>query len=94
MISAQNLGANHFELVSENARKVRIYLHPKMVDFGKPVGVTANGEKVFDAKVTPSPVTMLELAREFDDRGRIFWAAIDVEIATDRSPGEPFGPKK
>ncbi len=94
MISAQNLGANHFELVSENARKVRIYLHPKMVDFGKPVVVMANGEKVFDAKVTPSAATMLELAREFDDRGRIFWAAIDVEIATDRSPGEPFGPKQ
>lgn len=76
-------GDNHFNLTSENARKVRIYLHPKMVDFSKPIVVTANGETVFDAKVDPDMKTMLELVREFDDRGRVFYAGIDVDIATD-----------
>ena len=76
-------GDNHFNLDTDNARKVRIYLHPKMVDFSKPIVVTANGKTVFDAKVEPDMKTMLELVREFDDRGRVFQAAIDVDIDTD-----------
>ncbi|MBN1394950.1 MAG: hypothetical protein JW959_08000 [Pirellulales bacterium] len=76
-------GDNRFKLISENARKVRIYLHPKMVDFSEPIVVEVNGEKVFDEKVEPDMKTMLELVREFDDRGRIFHAAIDVDISTD-----------
>ena len=43
----------------------------------------ANGKTVFNGKVTPDLKTMLELVREFDDRGRIFYAAIDVDIPTD-----------
>ena len=27
---------------------------------------------------------LLELVREFDDRGRIFWAKVVVSVATDR----------
>ncbi len=80
---ARYKGDNHFDLIAENARKVRIYLHPKMVDFSKPIVVTANGETVFDAKVEPDMRTMLELVREFDDRGRIFYAGIEVNISTD-----------
>ena len=91
-VAARNVGDNHFELTSEHARQLRLYLHPKMVDFEKPVVVTANGKVVFDAKVTPDVTTMLQLAREFDDRGRVFWAAIDLTIADDKAPGEPFGP--
>jgi hypothetical protein len=34
---------------------------------------------------------MLALVREYDDRDRIFHAAVDVRIATDRSVPEPFG---
>ncbi|NLF07193.1 MAG: hypothetical protein GX594_04315, partial [Pirellulaceae bacterium] len=76
-------GNNRFNLTSENARKARIYLHPKMVDFSKPIVVAVNGETVFDAKVEPDMKTMLDLVREFDDRSRIFHAAIDFDIATD-----------
>lgn len=80
---AEYKGNNHFKLTSENARRVRLYLHPKMVDLSEPIVVTANGETVFDAKVEPNIETMIELVREFDDRGRIFHAAIDVDISTD-----------
>ena len=35
---------------------------------------------------------MLELVREFDDRGRIFYAAVDVDIPTDATEvPEPQG---
>lgn len=68
---------------------VSIYLHPKMVDFAKPVDIEVNGKSVFHEVVKPDFATMLELVREFDDRGRIFWARVDVKVS--KEPGEPRG---
>jgi hypothetical protein len=91
-VYAENLGGNTIRLTSQFARSVKIYLHPKMVDFSKPVRVVANGKTVFDGKAAPSLKTMLELVREFDDRGRIFHAAIEVDIPTDaETMPEPQG---
>lgn len=90
-VDARNLGNNRFEVTSQFARKLRIFLHPLMVDFSRPVVVTVNGKKLHDARVTPSLNTLLEHVREFDDRGRIFWAAIDLEPKTDGEPPEPKG---
>jgi hypothetical protein len=81
-------------LQSENVRKIRIYLHPKMVDFSKPVIVEVNGKVLAKADVQPRLKTMLELAREFDDPGRIFHAALDVEITTDKEVPEPKALRK
>jgi len=92
MTVAAEVRGNRFTLTSEHARQLRLYLHPSMVDFEKAIVVIANGKTVFDSKVTPDITTALQLAREFDDRGRVFWAAVDLEIADDQSPGEPFGP--
>ncbi len=86
---AVNKGGNTIEVTSQNVRKLRLYLHDKMVNFDKPVRVVVNGEKLFDRNVTRDLKTMLELVREFDDRGRIFHAAIDLEIATDKPVAEP-----
>jgi hypothetical protein len=44
--------------------------------------------------VQPSLKTMLELVREFDDPGRIFHAALDVEITTDKEVPEPKSLRK
>jgi hypothetical protein len=92
-IQAESAGDNRFVLVSESARKVRLYLHPKMVDFARPVEVEVNGKVAFKGKVTPSLRTMLELVREFDDAGRVFHAALDVDIATDQEVPEPTAKK-
>ena len=54
-IWAENLGDNRIKITSQNARRLRIYLHPKMVDFSKPVEVLANGQTVFDGKVDTGP---------------------------------------
>jgi hypothetical protein len=86
---AVNTGNNTFEITSENARELRLYLHPNMVDFSSPVVVVVNGETVFNRLVRSNLTTMLNLAREFDDRGRVFYAAIDVVVATDVAPHEP-----
>ena len=82
-ITATNKRNNDIEIASKNVRKLTIYLHPKMVDFGNPIAVKVNGEKLFDKKVATDPKIMFELAREFDDRGRIFWAKINLKISTD-----------
>lgn len=64
---------------------MRIYLHPRMVDFSENIRVTVNGARVFEQPVAPDLETMLHLVREFDDRGRIFHAAIDVEAPERRT---------
>lgn len=86
---AINKGDNVFDITAENAEMLRFYLHPTMVDFTRPIVIKVNGEVVHDAVVTPDLATMLELAREFDDRGRVFYAAIDVAVGTDVTPLEP-----
>jgi poly(3-hydroxybutyrate) depolymerase len=89
---AVNKGGNVLELTSRNVRKVRLYLHPRMVDFKKPVVVMANGKQVFKKKVAANLKTLLELVRETDDRGRIFHAAIEVAIADDADVPAPSLP--
>jgi hypothetical protein len=83
---------NRFRVTAENARRLRLYLHPKMADLARPVEVTVNGKVVFHKAVAPSLRTMLELVREFDDRGRVFHAAVDVEVPGDRPVPEPRNP--
>jgi hypothetical protein len=80
---AENLGQNRVRITSQGARRVRIYLHPRMVDFNRAIEITANGRPVFKQKVGSSLETMVELVREFDDRGRIFHAAVDIDIPED-----------
>jgi hypothetical protein len=60
-----------------------------MVDFAKPVTITVNGKEVFKQTVKPDVKTLLELAREFDDRGRIFYAAVEVDVPGSKTPPEP-----
>ncbi|MCF6209706.1 MAG: dockerin type I domain-containing protein [Gammaproteobacteria bacterium] len=86
---AVNKGNNLFEITSENVREAILYLHPAMVDFDIPVIVKVNGEIIFNDLVESDLATMLNLVREFDDRGRIFHAAIDLVIGTDLAPHEP-----
>ena len=71
---------NAFEIASVNAHRLRIHLHPAMVDFSRDLSVTVNGAQLFTGRVRPDLGTMLCLAREFDDRGRVFHAAIDIEV--------------
>ncbi len=86
---AVNKGDNLFGITSENVRELRMYLHPCMADFSNPIVVEVNGAIVFNAVVEPDLATMLNLVREFDDRGRIFHAAVDIAVETDWPPNEP-----
>ncbi len=81
---------NQIELTTKNVRKLALRLHPKMVDLAKPIELVVNGEKrKVSAKL--SLATLLEHARRYDDRGRLYPARLEVTIATDREVPEPSG---
>lgn len=80
---------NTLTLLAQNSRKLTVYLHPRMVDFGKKVRIVVNGKQVFDRKVEPDLAVMLDLVREFDDRGRVFWAKVDVDVPGSVDVPEP-----
>jgi pimeloyl-ACP methyl ester carboxylesterase len=69
--------ANEIRVTASGARELRIYLHERMVDFDRPLGVTANGTRsTFTAR--PSLETLLESARR--DRGLLYTAVVSVRI--------------
>jgi hypothetical protein len=80
---------NTFTIASVNAKRFTLALHPRMVDFARPVAVRVNGAEVFRGLVTPDTGAMLRLAREFDDRGRIFHAVLDIEVPAALRGGAP-----
>ncbi len=82
-VLAKNRGKNEFAITTRNVRRLFVYLAPKMVDFAKPVTIIVNGETLYQGVVEPDPQRMFELVREFDDRGRIFWARIPLDVKTD-----------
>ncbi|MDB4944013.1 MAG: uncharacterized protein JWP97_3547 [Labilithrix sp.] len=85
-VSADNVVA----VEAKNVRHLRVYVHPAMgLDLGKPITVRVNGEPLFTGTVTPSIATYLQVLRDFDDRGRLYWAAIDVDVTTDHDVPEP-----
>lgn len=89
---AEILEENVIRLISDSVRELTLYLHPKMVDFSKPVQIDANGRTIFYAQVQPDFSSMLKLAREFDDRGRIYYTALNLEIRGNHKPPEPRNP--
>ena len=88
---AEVLPDNQIRVTSTNVRRLQILLHPRMVDFGKEVRITANGKQVFAGKVQADLAAMLLLVREFADRGRVFHAMVEIDIADDAAVPEPRG---
>jgi hypothetical protein len=75
---------------STGVRNLRVYVHPSMgLDLAQPITVVVNGETLSTGIVTPSIETFLDQLRDFDDRGRLFWGAIDVAVTTDHTVPEP-----
>ena len=92
--SGKVLADNHLDIVAENVRQMKVLLHPMMgLDLTKPVVITVNGKEAFNDVVTPDRKQMMELIREFDDRGRLFHGFVDLTVDTDMPVPDP-GPAK
>ncbi len=84
-IEAVNAGDNTIRLTTQNVARLTVWLHPKMVDFDKPVKIVVNGETRFDDEVTPSLVTALESYERRGDWGLVYHAKITLDVP----PNEP-----
>ncbi|HET6882709.1 MAG TPA: hypothetical protein VFI31_21250 [Pirellulales bacterium] len=71
-IDALNVGGNVIEVTTRNVARFTVWLHPRMVDVGKPVTVLVNGESRCVASVQPSLATALESYRRRRDWGLIY----------------------
>jgi hypothetical protein len=76
------------EVTAQDVAKLRILLHPRMIDLDRPIEVVVNGASTRH-EVRPDPVAMLERARAFDDRGRIFHAHIDLDVPSSKEVPAP-----
>jgi dienelactone hydrolase len=85
-LHARIIDRGHIEIESSGVRHLRIYLHPRMVSFEGKLSIVVNGKVLFSGQVEPSLATMLATVRETDDRGRIFWAAVDLDVTSDAAP--------
>ncbi len=60
MIEAANLGGNRFEIETSGVSRFTLWLHPRMIDFKKPVAITLNGVKRTEQPAAPSLATLLD----------------------------------
>lgn len=84
------LPGNHIEITSENVRQMKVMIQPLMgIDMAQPVTITVNGAELFHDVVKADRKQMLELIREFDDRGRLFHGFVDLTVTTDAPVPDP-----
>lgn len=82
-------GAGKVTVTCNRVRKLTVYLHPTMMNLTEPVTIEVNGKQLFQGKVEVDPSIMLADARCRDDRGRVYWAKIELEVENDEAPKIP-----
>ena len=80
VVDAANRGDNRFEVTTQHVRRFAIWLHPKMVDFRRPVRVTVNGALAFDRVVEPCISTALRSYERRQDWGLIYTAEVEITV--------------
>ncbi len=80
LIDVINLGNNQFQITAVNTSELTIWLHPKMVDFNKPIKMTINGKIKIEKRVTPSLITLLDSFKRRHDWDITYPAKITLQI--------------
>jgi len=71
---------NTVEAVSRGVAEFTLLVSPDAFDLSQPITVTANGKKVFDARVQPSTATLLKWAARDNDRTMLYAAEIHIKL--------------
>jgi len=71
---------NAIELLTEEVRELRVYLDDAMADLDRPVTITVNGRKLYDATVKRSMDVLIDEARKRHETSMLFSAFVDVKI--------------
>lgn len=75
--SIRRLGPSKIAILSRDVPRLRLYLHPSQFDLSKPIHVDVNGS-TREIQPETGARLMLELVRDYDDRGRIFHGRIEL----------------
>ena len=81
MVEAVNRGQNVFDVTTRGVKRFSLWLHPKMVDFSKPVRVSVDGKMAFHGPVRPTLSAALRSFERRRDWGLIYTAEIQVTVA-------------
>ncbi len=79
MIEAVHCGGNRFEITTRNVVRFTVWLHPKMVDFARPIQIVVNGRSCFCGRVQPSLAVALDSFRRRGDWGLVYPARVELE---------------
>jgi len=72
--------ANTFTLTTSRVSKVKLWIHPEMVQLDKPVRVVANGKEVFNKVVNYDSILMMNQFFESFDRRLVWVNAITIDV--------------
>lgn len=72
---------NNFTVLVDGAEEFTLLLNPDEVNFDENITVTANGEVVFDDRVTPDANTLLKWAGKDLDRSLLILAELKITLA-------------
>lgn len=85
-LEATNRGDNTFEIRARNVRAFALWLHPKMVDFAKPVRVVCEERVLFEQRVKPSLGAALRAFERRRDWGLVYTAEVRVQVPEGGGP--------
>jgi hypothetical protein len=71
---------NSFTVSADGAAEFTLLLNPDEVNFDESITVIANGEVVFNDRVTPSASTLLEWAGKDLDRSQLILAELKISL--------------
>lgn len=80
LIEAVYEGGNRFRVTTKNVKRFSLWLHPKMVDIGKPVTVTVNGAPRTIKAPQPSLATALDSYERRGDWGMVYPSKVAVTV--------------
>jgi len=71
---------NTVEALTRGVTEFTLLVSPDAFNLSQPIKVVANGNTVFDGKVTPSVATLLKWAARDNDRTMLYAAEIDIKL--------------
>jgi predicted esterase len=80
IVDAMNYGNNLIAVNTMHVSRFTVWLHPRMIDTGKPVQIHVNQKRVFSSRVEPSLVTALDSYRRRGDWGLIYPMKVEIEV--------------
>jgi predicted esterase len=82
LLRVKVVSSSRIDITARWARKIKVFLHDRLVNLDKPIEIWINGEKVFSQKVNRSILTALEQTRDLGDERRIYAAEVTVKMPT------------